>query len=930
MKKHVLSAALALLLGGAAPAQGYRVLGHWDFEQEPWRKPAQGERQMTGGNGYGRAAGGGICGSYLRVGRKQAGLAGLVWDNSGAFALEFWFRYPEYDYNPSNAWFWVGDQSLLIRWHPRFISFQTKVRDHRSGKIESDAFQAPLTGEGRRSRGYYLDGQWHHMVFKYDPWTGQKEIWVDGELPAGFSTSVSARGPLCGNDPCNTGSLMFSEYVNGVSEFIGDLDELIVYQGFPPADLHVQHYRDLRAGRQRVRFEGFSSEIPPAARAAGPAWDPADFAPGHPGVSLLPAEQLRQFPLPRYRPGHSLLPLFNWMGMDYVGMQHIAGVKRADAARQAAAVQEELALHWHYAIALQNIGTYLTTRELRDSTRFTGAYVRLANRYPDLPLSLSTYWAGVRMDYGGYSDYRPHVIRTLPEEYYVRDAKKQFLDVYGKVNPSAKIISPAAPDLMFQKDGQVLRQMFDTLFRVLERPAQFVQENGEVPPLPVPGEILLRDPRVPLEMKRLGFQDIDLYQAAQKTRFRKAYSSQFMAMPQLQGAQLSWYGVDAGLQDRYAWAEARKIHSPYRGQYYSTPDFYPRWPRNWEGIEGPWRGWPWIEQSRPREIALGDKLFSPFVAAGWAVDEVSNIRPAQWLGLLKHLAVVGAETYYTGHFNEGSGDSQFPDPRHYIWQAAMPAYAQAIASRFEDILLGGDVIPDPRRGSLRHWVGDPRILCTVRKDSRAERYVIAANLNPISNAPGNVEPEKQALLLLGADTLRILARRQGSVYVYDKSGKQPLFYQLDRWHEAEHPAYWSDTFHLEAEVFDNQQNIERSSAQAPGAEAGDYRAFDAWISAKGGNGWVEYQLEPREAGSYQAELRARCALGKPVVPLLLDGKPIGGFRLKAGDWQRFRLAPSGRKKGASARLPLGVQPHVLRLVLPPGVELDALIVSPEK
>ena len=43
------------------------------------------------------------------------------------------------------------------------------------------------------------------------------------------------------------------------------------------------------------------------------------------------------------------------------------------------------------------------------------------------------------------------------------------------------------------------------------------------------------------------------------------------------------------------------------------------------------------------EIAQGDEFFSPFIAPGWSEREEMNLRPAQTLGILKALFVVGAE-----------------------------------------------------------------------------------------------------------------------------------------------------------------------------------------------------------------------------------------------------------------------------------------------
>ena len=57
----------------------------------------------------------------------------------------------------------------------------------------------------------------------------------------------------------------------------------------------------------------------------------------------------------------------------------------------------------------------------------------------------------------------------------------------------------------------------------------------------------------------------------------------------------------------------RKINIPINHQYYSTPDFYPRYPYNWKKWQGPWHGLKWLSISRKTEIDLGDNLFSPFV-----------------------------------------------------------------------------------------------------------------------------------------------------------------------------------------------------------------------------------------------------------------------------------------------------------------------------
>eukprot|EP01046_Picozoa_sp_COSAG06_P070725 COSAG06_NODE_19908_length_818_cov_0.929068_1_plen_136_part_10 len=133
----------------------------------------------------------------------------------------------------------------------------------------------------------------------------------------------------------------------------------------------------------------------------------------------------------------------------------------------------------------------------------------------------------------------------------------------------------------------------------------------------------------------------------------------------LQGAHYSEYQVQGSSAYFGNWTYTREINTPFTQadgsvQYYSTADFYPRKPYWWESGAGAWHGLSWLATySRPSELANGDPLYSPFVAAGWSVAVETNIRPAQWLGLLKIVSAWGAEFFYTGFFSLGV---PFPNP----------------------------------------------------------------------------------------------------------------------------------------------------------------------------------------------------------------------------------------------------------------------------
>ena len=93
---------------------------------------------------------------------------------------------------------------------------------------------------------------------------------------------------------------------------------------------------------------------------------------------------------------------------------------------------------------------------------------------------------------------------------------------------------------------------------------------------------------------------------------------------------------------------------------------------------------------RSSEIAGGDTLYSPFVAAGWHWREELNLRPGRWLGLLKVMATLGAHFFYTGFF---SLHTPFPRPENWVWQAALPSYALAALSVAPDLLFDGSLMP---------------------------------------------------------------------------------------------------------------------------------------------------------------------------------------------------------------------------------------------
>lgn len=213
---------------------------------------------------------------------------------------------------------------------------------------------------------------------------------------------------------------------------------------------------------------------------------------------------------------------------------------------------------------------------------------------------------------------------------------------------------------------------------------------------------------------------------------------------------------------------------------------------------------------RRSEIAAGDTIFSPFVAAGWHIAEEENVRPAQWLGLLKILGIWGAEFYYAGFF---SLSKPFPIPENWVWQAAIPSYAQAVTSQYADLFFDSDVLDgdlysaytlEPPGNCL--WAGAGNRIAMARKHRTKNVYVVSATVQRYSNVRNSSMLSANVSVRLPNTEilLEVEARRQGSTYVLDNNrmaAVSPRLVQLDGFHEATHPYYWSPHIDVEAEMF---------------------------------------------------------------------------------------------------------------------------------
>ncbi|MBI3501146.1 MAG: hypothetical protein HY063_05070 [Bacteroidetes bacterium] len=595
--------------------------------------------------------------------------------------------------------------------------------------------------------------------------------------------------------------------------------------------------------------------------------DTNEFPPGFPNIKMDAVEQILNFPLPRFKSNHKLLSNFLWMDPTFIGGNGLKKISRQQSIKNSADIQLELALHWNYYLQICP-NTNGDAKAYGRQGTLQNAWLNIANEHPELPLSAISFWIGMKGN---------HVMsQKLGDNCYLRDEKNNFItDVIDNngVHRRGKLFSPNISLDTIALDGLKQRHLLENIFQYLKRPLNCFNEEDEIFTV-YDSSILKKEPSLVADKTKMKINNWDIYQAEKIKQIQITYRDSFMNLPQMKNSIYSVYGIDGHPHYRFAYSAMRKANTPINEKYYSTPDFYPRYPSNWRYWSGPWHGLSWIFESRPNEIALGDSLYSPFVAAGWDNNPIKNICPAQWLGLLKLLAMTGAEFFYTGFFNERQ---PFANPETYIWQAAMPVYAQAITSRFENIFRHGEIMNVPE---FIFPSGDKRIMIVAKKIIGKKIYAITGTIQNLSNKKGDAPLNAIAEINLDGAKLKFEVRRQGSTYIYNAEDSQhPVFYQLDAWHEASHPSRWSKDFYFEAELFDNdEKNISIKTELPANAKENDFSSFTSYISCYKSSS-LKYFFTPRDsAASFLFQILMRGKEKKSGIKIFLDGTEIAEIK----------------------------------------------------
>lgn len=373
-----------------------------------------------------------------------------------------------------------------------------------------------------------------------------------------------------------------------------------------------------------------------------------------------------------------------------------------------------------------------------------------------------------------------------------------------------------------------------------------------------------------------------------------SYRNKILSVPGLINSEYSMYAQDGwDTSTRFYWDEARKLLTSRNGQYYATTEIYTRYPWNWASTYGADNGVYYASYSLNTQRNVGDEFYSPFISPGWNINTTKNITPGQWLGLLKNYANTGAEYFYVGYFNRAivaecdDGKDNDNDglidkldsgclvvgkdndesgstynsvdgyPATKIWQNMVPSYAQAVFSKIDtlykdSVIMSGDMKWDPNSTSVNSvprysfLSGDPAKWVTVRKVNSKQQYIISGNINRLSNILNSVPEISKARINLAGKNISFDVRPEGSVYFLDLTNtNNPIFYQLDGWHEDAHPYNWTSDFAFEAELFDT--GISTIKTEGAGVSTLNFSGdnYESYINPSSGT--LSYNFTPRNS-----------------------------------------------------------------------------------
>ena len=475
------------------------------------------------------------------------------------------------------------------------------------------------------------------------------------------------------------------------------------------------------------------------------------FSPG-PAQAKTALEHLREAPKPRFREGHTLLPLTRWgWTMPYE-------------------VRVELAEHWGYALEFGGYADSSLAKELDNPNSIPSRLCALTasdpRRYPLSVLASREF------------------PKDLPEETWCHDAQ-------GKLLEGRQIWSPEAPDEVFEKAGAL---MAEPLKKIREKAPIAIILNGGEYALGVyahQGKLWMQDPKV---VKAKGERPWHEYVAARKAHQELLITKAIRrAIPD---RRLYVYYFTDGIPYRYTSPPTDAVHYP---RYPDSTWWQWGWGYEWmrhvsdiasgelyyrhrnSGWSGEVDGLSKVLNAVAQQISLGEPLSYNWLCAGWTrtgkeqwaaqegrqteADGFSDA--AHYMGFLKcwyTAGMIGGVAGYFAYPPGGFGAELGDEPPSWLWQMMVQARAHALFSHLEEFLREGCLLPGP---DAHRWsrdlpayefpTGDPNVRVLARKHRERPEWLITAWA-----AEGQDRQVAVTIPELGQVTL--LARACGSVY----------------------------------------------------------------------------------------------------------------------------------------------------------------------
>ncbi len=742
----------------------------------------------------------------------------------------------------------LPQQNIQVIFDYDYIEVNATVTS--SGKEIKINHKIPLRGAGIENYAYWASDVEKVFDFCIDGQAGQISIFVDDQTSDKFSIKIPK----------------FSSFKNHTEitfRFDGLIDNVSI----------SDQKKSQVAGRSNVQRRSLTNSG---------LYNSKDFAPGYPNYNITAIQQLKQFPNPRFATHYEYKRNFPWFDITYLYKRYdyyskAKSNRHLSAPAEAVDIMAELYNHWnyYYEVPTLRLPAAEANRQYNDLNNVYGQLMQYAKRNPRLKTSTILVQIQNRAQHAGFDlNGNYEASQNLPDKYYLKDANGKFV-----LQNNKKILSPVSdPDYKI-KDAETSVYYLKALQKNLGRPIDFINENGEIFGHSVDLSIYNKDPKVAAFAKQMNFRDKHEISGYFQNKLDTIYKNTIIRELGWSKTQFSFYNVSAYNSNYWPAYKFRRTNNPVINNiHYSTPSFYPSKPYIWERAQGPLNGFYNIAEGRKREIEQGDILFSPFVSAGWGLEE-DNIRPGQWLALLKSMLMLGAEYFYVGYFNvtgttgwaNGVGAN---DPSGYVYQIAMPAYTQALYPYIESFLKNGALLNKDGGVNVYRLKASKRYhLVMARKLNN--KYLIYGSVQPNSNVANAVPEVEPTVIQLDNYEVKLNISRQGSMYILDLSKKNaPVVIQLDSWHEPWHPYFWSKDTKIEAELLNSPANELKSSGIIFTNNTIDFSGFISYLQLKNSITVPIYKNTVSEGAAYMKG-KGKVRIGDSVIDV------------DSGDWKKF-------------------------------------------